>query len=78
MPEMVLGDIASRCQLYLVAKTFHLGVDVDGLDWPLHCPIVCSHQMKGHGFMSSATLSCHAAVGGCAVLGDAKPPGVDI
>jgi hypothetical protein len=31
MLEMVLGDIASQCWPYLVANSFHVGVDVDGL-----------------------------------------------
>jgi hypothetical protein len=31
MPEMVFGDVTSWCQLYLVAKTSHIVVDMDGL-----------------------------------------------
>jgi hypothetical protein len=64
MPGTVLGDVASRHGLYLAAKPSHLGVDVYGLACPLHHPTVYSHQMRGHGFSSGATLSHHPAVGG--------------
>jgi hypothetical protein len=43
MPGKVLGDVASRHQLYLAAKCSHMGVDVDGLAFSLHHPTVCSH-----------------------------------
>jgi hypothetical protein len=62
MPGMVLGDIASWHQLYLAAKPFCVGVDVDGLAYPLHCPMVCSCQTRGHGFLLDAALSHHATV----------------
>jgi hypothetical protein len=78
MLETVLGDVASRCRLYLAAKPSHVGVDVDGLAYPLHLPTVCSHQMRGHGFLSGTALSCRTAVGGGAFPGDAKPSGSDI
>jgi hypothetical protein len=38
MPETVLGDVVVLHQLYLAAKPSHVGVDVDGLAYPLHCP----------------------------------------
>jgi hypothetical protein len=47
MPGMVVGDIAKQRRLYLVSKTSHVGVDVDGLAYPLHHPMVCSHQTRG-------------------------------
>jgi hypothetical protein len=78
MPGMVLGDVASQRRLYLAAKPSHVGVDVDGLACPLHRPIVCSSQTKGYGFLSGATLSCHAIVGSGAFPVDAKPTSVDI
>jgi hypothetical protein len=31
MLKKVLGDIASWCWLYLAAKPYHVGADVDGL-----------------------------------------------
>jgi hypothetical protein len=34
MPEMVLEAVAARHRLYLTAKPFHVGVDVDGLPCP--------------------------------------------
>jgi hypothetical protein len=43
MSGTVLGDIASRRRLYLVAKPSYVGVDVDGLPCPLHYPMVYSH-----------------------------------
>jgi aldehyde:ferredoxin oxidoreductase len=75
---MVLGDVASWHQLYLAAMLFHVGVDVDELACPLHCPMACNHQTRGHGFVSGTTVSCHAVVGGGAFLGDVKPLGLDI
>jgi hypothetical protein len=29
--------------LYLAAKPSHIGVNMDGLACPLHCPTVCDH-----------------------------------
>jgi hypothetical protein len=34
MHEKVLGDVASQCWPYLVAKSSHTGLDVDGLACP--------------------------------------------
>jgi hypothetical protein len=75
---MVLGDVASRCQLYLAAKPSHVGVNVDGLASPLHGLVVCNRQTRGQGFLSGTTFSRHAVVVGGAFSGDAKPPGLDI
>jgi hypothetical protein len=47
MHGIVLGDVASRHQLYLAAKPFHMGVDVDGLTCPLHRLTACDCQMRG-------------------------------
>jgi hypothetical protein len=57
MPETVLGDISSRCQLYLAAKPSHVGVDVDGLACFLHCPTTFYTQTWGLGFLSGVVLS---------------------
>jgi hypothetical protein len=78
MLEKVPRDIASRCWPYLVAKSSHVGVDVNGLACPLHRPMSCSHQMRGHGFLPGAILSHRVVVGGGTLLGDAKPLGLDI
>jgi hypothetical protein len=56
--------------LYLVAKPSHVGVDVDGLACPLHHPMTCSHQTRGHGLLPGTVLSCHCSgrwclFGGC-------------
>jgi hypothetical protein len=42
MVEKVLGDVASWCWPYLVAKSSHTGVDVDGIACPMHNPMACS------------------------------------
>jgi hypothetical protein len=59
--------------LYLTAKPSHVGVDVDGLAYPLHRPMVCDHQTRGLSFLSDATLPHHAAVGSGAFLRAATP-----
>jgi hypothetical protein len=46
MLGMILGEIVSRHQLYVATNPSHVGVDVDGLAYPLHRPMVCSHQMR--------------------------------
>jgi hypothetical protein len=78
MLEKVLGDIASWCWPYLVAKPSHVEVGVDGLACPLHHPMACNHQSRGQGFLSGIVWSYHAAVGGGALPGDMKPLGLDI
>jgi hypothetical protein len=47
--------------IYLVAKPSHVGVDVDGLAYPLHCPTFHSCQMRGHGLPPGVVLSCHCS-----------------
>jgi hypothetical protein len=78
MLEKVPAGIALRCWPYLVAKSSHTGVDVNGLACPLHHPMACSRQIRGQCFLPGTVLSRRAAVGGGAFLGDAKPPGLDI
>jgi hypothetical protein len=74
----VPGDIASWHQLYLVAKPFHVGVNMDGLACPLHYPTFCSYQTREQGFQLGDVLSHQVAVGGGPFPGDPKPPGLDI
>jgi hypothetical protein len=62
----------------LAAKSSHIGDEVDGLSCSLHHPMACSYQMRGCDFMLGATLSRHAAVGGGASPGHAKPSDLDI
>jgi hypothetical protein len=38
-----------RSWLYLMAKLYHMGVDVDRLACPLYRPTACSRQMRGQG-----------------------------
>jgi hypothetical protein len=78
MHGMVLGDTASWYWLYLVTKPSNMGVDVDGLPYPLHRPMTCSHQTRGQGILSGTALSHHAAAGGGTFPRDAKPPSLDI
>jgi hypothetical protein len=68
MLETVLRDISSWHWFYLDAKPSHVGIDVDGLDCPLHRPRAYSHQTKGQSFLLGAALSHHAVVGGGAFL----------
>jgi hypothetical protein len=55
-----------RCftRLYLATKHSQVGVNVDGLAYPLHHPMICGCQTRGHGFPSGAALSHRTAVGG--------------
>jgi hypothetical protein len=64
--------------LYLAAKPSHVGVDVDGLACLLHHPMVYDCQTMGQRFLTGAAPSCHAAAGGGAFPGDAKPTRLDI
>jgi hypothetical protein len=47
MSGMLLIDVASWCRLYLAAKPSHMGVDVDGLAYPLHRPTIYNCQTRG-------------------------------
>jgi hypothetical protein len=44
---------------------------VDMLAYPLHRPMVCDHQMRGHSFLSDAAPSHRTVVGGDAFSRDA-------
>jgi hypothetical protein len=50
-------DDSWRCLLYLAAKPAHVGVDVDGLAYPLHHPTACGRQTRGHGLLLGVVLS---------------------
>jgi hypothetical protein len=57
MLEKVLGvSVVRRC-IYFAAKPPHVGVDVDGLAYPLHRPMACSHQTRGQCLLPNAVLS---------------------
>jgi hypothetical protein len=73
MLEKVPIDVASWCWPYLVAKSSHTGVDVDGLACPLHRSMTSNHQMRGHGFLPGTILSRQVAAGGGALLGMQRP-----
>jgi hypothetical protein len=68
----------SFAQIYLAAKPSNVGVNVDGLAYPLHHPTVCGHQMRVQSFLSGAALDHHAVVGSGAFPGGAKPLNLDI
>jgi hypothetical protein len=78
MPGTILRDIASWHRLYLAAKPSHVGVNVDGLSCPLHCPTTYSRQSRAQSFLSGAALSHHVAVSSGAFLGGAKLSSLDI
>jgi hypothetical protein len=59
--------------LYLMATPSHVGVNVDGLAYPLHRPTVHSCQMRGQGLLPDAVLSCHYS-GAVAPLGGFEAP----
>jgi hypothetical protein len=61
-------------QLYLMSTPSHVGVNEDGLAYPLHQPMICSCQMRGQGHLPSAILSCRYS-GWWHLSGDVKPPG---
>jgi hypothetical protein len=48
--------------LNLVAKTSHVGVDVDGLAYSLHHPMACGWQTRGLCCLIGIVLSHHSAV----------------
>jgi hypothetical protein len=64
-------------QLYLTAKPFHVGLNVDGLAFPLHRHTVCGRQTRGQSFLSDAALSHNTVVDSDAFLEGAKPSGMD-
>jgi hypothetical protein len=43
--------------LYLAAKPSHVGVNVDGLAYPLHRPMACNRQTRGQGLLPGVILS---------------------
>jgi hypothetical protein len=59
MLKKVLRGIASWCRLYLATKLSHVGVDVNGLACSVHCPLACSRQTRGQGFLPGGILSGH-------------------
>jgi hypothetical protein len=59
--------------LYLAAKPYHVGVDVDGLAYPMHCPMLHSCQTRGHGLAPGIVLSCRCSRR-WRLSGDVKPP----
>jgi hypothetical protein len=80
MPGTVLGDAASWRWFTWLLSLPMWGVDVNGLACPLHRPMACSHQTRGHSFLPSAALSHCAALGDGAFPGGGgvKPPRLDI
>jgi hypothetical protein len=59
--------------LYLAAKPSHMGVDVDGLAYPLHRSTACSHQTRGQGLLRGVVLSRRCS-GWWRLSRDVKPP----
>jgi hypothetical protein len=42
--------------LYMAVKPSHMGVNMDGLAYPLHHPMVCSCQMRGQSLSARCYL----------------------
>jgi hypothetical protein len=55
-PKMVLEDVLAQHRLYLTAKPSNVGVDVDGLSCPLHCPTVYGCQTTAQSSLSGTVL----------------------
>jgi hypothetical protein len=47
--------------LYLAGKPAHVGVDVDGLAYPMHCPTTSGCQTIGQGLLLGVVLSPHCS-----------------
>jgi hypothetical protein len=47
--------------LYLATKPAHVGIDVDGLAYPLHRPMACGCQTRGQGLLPGTALSYHCS-----------------
>jgi hypothetical protein len=77
MPGTSLEDVATWRRLYLAAKPFHVGVNVDGLACPLHNPMTYSRQTGRHDFLSDTVLSCCYS-GRWRLSGGCEAPGLDI
>jgi preprotein translocase subunit Sec63 len=78
MPPGILGaevdDARYDSSRYLTAKPSHVGVNVNGLAYPLHQHMVCSFQMKGYGLMLGVVLSYRCS-GWWRFSEDVKQPG---
>jgi hypothetical protein len=59
--------------LYLPTKPSHVGVDADGLAYPLHWPTAHSYQTRVLGLLLGDVLSCRCS-GQWRLSGDVKPP----
>jgi hypothetical protein len=63
---------------YLVVKSSHVRVDVDGLACSLHRSKVYEWQTRGLCCLTGAVMSRRSAMGGGPLFGGAKPPFLDI
>jgi hypothetical protein len=70
--ESSRGSLVKR--LYFPVKPSHMGVNVDGLAYPLHRPMAHSCQTRGQGLRLGDVLSYHYS-GRLHLSGDVKPPG---
>jgi hypothetical protein len=77
MPRTILGEVASG-YLYLATKPSHMGVDVDGIAYPLHQPTARSRQPRGQGLPARRRHVLSFVVGGSAFRGKGSFPSVDI
>jgi hypothetical protein len=58
--------------LYFLPKPSHVGINVDGLAYPLHRPMAHSYQTRGQDLLLGAILSCRWS-GRWHLSGDVKP-----
>jgi hypothetical protein len=56
VPGTVLRDVIALRQLYLSAKPSHMGVDVDGLAYPLHHPTAYGCESRAQSPLSDTSL----------------------
>jgi hypothetical protein len=59
----------------LAAKPAHVGIDMDGLAYPLHCPIACGRQTRGQGLLPGVVLS-RCCSGVVAPFQECEAPGI--
>jgi hypothetical protein len=58
---MVLREVTGWRRLYLAAKPFHVGVDVDRLSYPLHHPTACGCHTRAQRSQTGTVLLYLAA-----------------
>jgi hypothetical protein len=68
---MIYGEVASWCGFTWRLSLPTWVVDVDGIAYPLHRPMVCSFQTRGQGLLLGIVLSYRCS-GRCQLLVNVK------